>query len=282
MNRLLSLDLIKLLAMFGVVCLHTEMAFYDNPIAKFLYMTAVVSIPLFFMASGYLLYGKKNVTYKYSVKKIFGILRFVTIISVALWLLSGIRHGQPFFSSVLGCYFQKGNIPIFWYFGAMIILYSLFPLLHRIFREYPKFFILCTVFLCLLSNVIFIANFFGIYIEENTIQTFRLWIWLFYFNLGGILRKCDFKSHWFVISLLFVANFLFQYKLTLLKPTVFCEYFYSSIPVMLLSLVLFVTLVKINNNKLQFINGGQILLASICTSSFNNWKDNTFVRAICL
>lgn len=60
-NRLLSLDLVKLVAMFGVVCLHTEMIFYDNPRAHFLYMTAVVAIPLFFMTSGYLLYGKTSV-----------------------------------------------------------------------------------------------------------------------------------------------------------------------------------------------------------------------------
>lgn len=37
-QRLLSLDFIKLFAMFGVICLHTEMNFYENPLAQFLYM----------------------------------------------------------------------------------------------------------------------------------------------------------------------------------------------------------------------------------------------------
>lgn len=29
-NRLLSLDLVKLVAMFGVICLHTEMKLYSS------------------------------------------------------------------------------------------------------------------------------------------------------------------------------------------------------------------------------------------------------------
>ena len=33
-QRLLSLDFIKLFAMFGVICLHTEMNFYENPLGK--------------------------------------------------------------------------------------------------------------------------------------------------------------------------------------------------------------------------------------------------------
>ena len=106
-NRLLSLDLIKLIAMFGVVCLHTEMSFYDNPIAQFLYMTAVVSIPLFFMTSGYLLYGKSCVGCKYSIRKIIGIIRFVAIITVAFWLIYGCRHGESFLQFTIGSLLQK-------------------------------------------------------------------------------------------------------------------------------------------------------------------------------
>jgi len=106
-QRLLSLDFIKLFAMFGVICLHTEMTYYENPIARFLYTTAVVSIPLFFMVSGYLLYGKKNVNYQYSLRKMVGILRFVAIMTVVFWLLTGIRHGIPFLHFTVGSLLQK-------------------------------------------------------------------------------------------------------------------------------------------------------------------------------
>lgn len=91
-HRLLSLDLIKLVAIFCVMCLHTKMSFYDNSVARFLYMTAVVAIPMFLMASGYLLYGMESVDYHYACRKIVGILRFIAIVTIAFWLLLGLRH----------------------------------------------------------------------------------------------------------------------------------------------------------------------------------------------
>lgn len=68
-HRLLSLDLIKLVVMFCVMCLHTEMSFYDNSVARFLYMTAVVAIPMILMTSGYLLYGKESVDYHFDCRQ---------------------------------------------------------------------------------------------------------------------------------------------------------------------------------------------------------------------
>lgn len=255
-QRLLSLDFIKLFAMFGVICLHTEMSFYENPLAQFLYMTAVVSIPLFFMVSGYLLYGKKSASYRYSLHKIGGILRFVAIMTVAFWLLTGMRHGDSFLLFTVGSFFQKGKMGIYWYFGAMIILYALFPMLHAMYVRYQKTFIAVTIALCVLSNVIFISKFFGYQIEEDTIQTFRLWNWLFYFNLGGILRKHKMKSNLVMVIILFAFNYLFQYEITPMMPTIYCEYFYCSLPVMLLSFCLFTYITKIDNSKLQFVSGG--------------------------
>lgn len=264
-NRVLSLDLIKLVAMFGVICLHSEMSFYDNPIAQFLYMTAVVSIPLFFITSGYLLYAKQNVDYKYSCRKILGILKFVAIITITFWLILGLRHGEPFWESTLGCLLQYGRMGIFWYFGAMIILYALFPVLHLLYVKCPKQFLGLTILLLFIANGIFIANFFGYYIENDTIQTFRLWNWIFYFNIGGIIRKYQPKAHWWQVILLLIANYIFQYEVTPLMPTLYCEYFYSSIIVMLLSSVLFSWLLSINDNKLKLINRGAILFLPVYT-----------------
>lgn len=81
-KRNLQLDLIKLVAMCGVMCLHTQIWYIENPIAHFFYVTAVVSIPLFFMTSGYLLLGKDNIDCRYSLRKILGIFRFVAIVTV--------------------------------------------------------------------------------------------------------------------------------------------------------------------------------------------------------
>lgn len=266
-QRLPSLDFIKLFAMFGVICLHTEMVFYENPLAQFLYMTAVVSIPLFFMVSGFLLYGKKSVGYQYSLHKITGILRFVTIITVTFWLLTGIRHGDSFLLFTVGSLVQKGRFGVYWYFGAMLIIYTMLPILHAIYKKHQKVFLVATIALCVLSNCIFLSNFWGYQIEKDTIQTFRLWNWIFYFNLGGLLRKCTVKVNLLLVLALFFLNYLFQYEITPMMPTKCCEYFYCSLPVMLLSLCLFAYVVKIDSSKLQFAMGGNTFFPvtrSIC------------------
>lgn len=54
-QRNLSIDLIKVIAMFAVIGLHTSKASEDWRIANIIYETDVVAIPLFFMVSGYLL-----------------------------------------------------------------------------------------------------------------------------------------------------------------------------------------------------------------------------------
>ena len=76
-QRNLSIDFIKTIAMLGVICLHTTYQ-YIQPgtfgLADVLYESAVISIPLFFMVSGYLLLGRENLSYKYSLNKILKIL----------------------------------------------------------------------------------------------------------------------------------------------------------------------------------------------------------------
>lgn len=255
-QRLLSLDFIKMFAMFGVMCLHSEFEFYENPLAQFLYMSAVVSIPLFFMTSGYLLYGKSSVEWRYSVRKIYGILRFVAIMTVAFWLLTGMKHGVSFLSFTVGSLLQRGGLGVYWYFGSMIIIYALLPIIHPVYVRHQKIFLIATVALCVLSNCIFFSHFIGFQIEESTTQTFRLWNWVFYFNVGGLLRRYSLKSNIAVVLFLFAASYLFQFTVTPFMPTPYCEYFYSSWPIMLLSLFLFVYLTKIDNSKLQFVRGG--------------------------
>lgn len=73
--------------MFRVACLHTEISFYDNSVARFLFMTAVVAIPMCFMTIGYLLSGKERIDYHYACRKIVGIMRSIAIVTIAfLWV----------------------------------------------------------------------------------------------------------------------------------------------------------------------------------------------------
>lgn len=257
-ERLLSIDLIKVVAMCAVMCLHTQFAYSEaSPLAHFLYISAVVAIPLFFITSGYLLLGRADTTYSYAGRKTCGILRFVAIITLAWYAVYGYRHHTGFLDSTVGSLFQRGPMGVFWYFGAMIIIYALLPGINKLYREHYKRFARLTITLFILASAVFTLNISnGIHIEQHTIQTFRLWNWLLYFCIGGILRKHTFHVNWLTVVPLFAVSYLFQIWMLPYMDTPFCEYFYSSIPIMALSAVLFVVLKGIDDKHLTFVKGG--------------------------
>ena len=77
------LDLIKVIACFLVVTLHTVRDGLDegrNNIGLILFDLGVFAIPLFFMVNGYLQLRKEKVSYKYCFKKIIRIFIIVLIV----------------------------------------------------------------------------------------------------------------------------------------------------------------------------------------------------------
>lgn len=189
-GRNLSIDLIKIIAMLGVISLHCNMDRLDNMVAFVISRIAGISIPLFFMVSGYLLLEKGG-DWRYSLRKIFGIIKFVFLCSLVFSILYVIVH-QQFNINVVGIFLrsfiQKGPLWMFWYFGAMCLLYLLLPILkwadNRWDYFYPK------LFVCLLcfDFIVFILT-FSSHWEYNVIQSFRIWNWLTYFSLGLIIHK---------------------------------------------------------------------------------------------
>lgn len=84
----------------------------------------------------------RTLNWVYSVKKIWGILRFTFIICISYWLIHSIRHGFDFMVFVklwVGSFMQKGMFAIFWYFGAMILLYLILPYFNKIENRKPYF-----------------------------------------------------------------------------------------------------------------------------------------------
>lgn len=164
-TRNMSIDVIKIIAMFGVIMLHTThnlMSTNGLDIASFMYKSAVISIPLFFMVSGYLLLGRTNISYRYSIRKIYGILRYMTFFCVIYWIVYGIyKHGfslERLWQIFGGSFNAQGPFYVFWYFGAMIILYLLLPILNTCFLKYRHGFMLLTVFMLILQNTVFLHN----------------------------------------------------------------------------------------------------------------------------
>ncbi len=193
-----SIDLIKIMAMSMVVCLHSIYPFigFDRYDLSFIvYRLSMAAIPLFFMVSGYLLIGRPDAGYGYSLKKIFGIVRFVFLISLSYWILHSvysILNNEPGFDVIylakllVGWFIQKSTFNVFWYFGAMCIIYLLYPLINALQNDIRKY-LLLLFFLCLVQNIVFIGNITD-HVEPMTIQTFRLWNWLTFFMAGGLMK----------------------------------------------------------------------------------------------
>ena len=90
-SRNLSIDLVKVVAMMCVMILHIPFMWRadDNLLAFTMSRSAGMAIPLFFMVSGFILFGRKP-DFRYSIKKIIGIIRFVVINIIPLIVHEGI------------------------------------------------------------------------------------------------------------------------------------------------------------------------------------------------
>ena len=92
LRRNQSLDLIKIFAMIGVMGLHSTLGQTETFMGFLISRIFGISVPLFFMVSGYLL-SMKNVDWKYSRRNIIGIARFCFLFSlISLIVKIGMRN----------------------------------------------------------------------------------------------------------------------------------------------------------------------------------------------
>ena len=249
--------------MFSVIALHSFCASMEWRLANLFYESAVIGVPLFFMVSGYLLIGKHTVDKKYVYKKIFNITKLIIILSMIWWIVTAVISGHliivDFFKIFLGAFVQKGSLWICWYLASMIIIYCLLPILNRLYVYRSYWYVLFLLFA--IEVIVFYLNIGGKYGEYNIIQTFRIWNWLFYFLLAGGIKKSQIIINQSLLKLfiilLLILNIFFQEVLKPIIDTPFCEYFYSSFPVILLSTSLFLFIIncKVTNPSIcRFVN----------------------------
>lgn len=250
-DRDFSIDLIKIVAMFGVISLHCTHSFVSESsmgIADVLYDSAVVSIPLFFMVSGFLLLGREYISWAYVLRKVMGIIRFVFIVVFLYWFVYSCYNDEfkidSFVRYFAGAFMQRGPLWMFWYFGSMIMIYILLPALNSVYNGRSVVKLLpAAVFLLLAMHVVFICNILSDDkpLESNVIQCFRMYSWLFYFLCGGLIKKAGkrISVSGGVIVALFIFNILYERQLGYYMHSTFCEYYYSSLVVIVLSICLF-------------------------------------------
>lgn len=209
---------LKLLAMFGVICLHTfgSLNPVDSRVSFALWYLATFSIPVFFAASGYYTLNSKP-TMRSGLSKVLGI-----IVLILLWggQFMFYKYGlhiyhqhtlvptksiiaQPvvllLYSSV-----QMGHFGRLWFMWALAILYLLSPWLSKAFKDTKTALRLAIVLtaICVVSHGIDMAHTLttGASIYSYDVnpwfrQTYKIWLFATYFAWGGILGRSDVREY---------------------------------------------------------------------------------------
>lgn len=274
-SRNLNIDFIKSLAMLFVVGLHSFFAYdldaNDNlPLHVFRQMVFGLAIPLFFMVSGYLLLGRTNANFKYSLKKITNILRLTFTITIGYCMLKSIAtlsfDINMWIETMFLSFIQQGNFWVFWFLGAMILVYLVYPYTSEIYKRdiqigKPHFYILVsiTTLICLFFYILNITNHRYIDCTERDIpQMFRLWNWLIYFCLGGlaktVLRNKNTNKKIWIGASVSIALFIVLKTLSAQHPILnSVEYNYSSPFMMCYTFFVFLYVMSINIAKISKI-----------------------------
>lgn len=198
-ERIIWIDVIKIIACIMVIILHTitnGLSQNNYQRGLWVYYIGTFAIPLFFMVNGYLMLGKEKYAQynKYLLKKIFNILVVVFFWSFGIYFLKILFHKNMnhIIYETFGSLLQFGTFSHFWFLGSLIIIYSILPIINKFYKSiYLKNILICMIMLNVIIDlsVIFLYKKFDFILKDNIIQTFRIWIWLLYYVMGGILKK---------------------------------------------------------------------------------------------
>ena len=259
--RNINLDLLKVLACVGVVLLHTTMDGFKETgswnLLAYLYYLGTYSIPLFFMVNGYLLLGKREITYSYILQKVKWILITVSSWTFIVWLFKR-DFTENLIKKIVGSLIQKGYFFQFWFFGSLMLIYICLPILKKFLNSKRSY--LYSLSLLVVIGLIFeLANIvFQMPAQTYVIQTFRLWTWFFYYLLGGFIAqfnkdiiKNSFKR-WMkavVVLLLLISPVILFFIAKTTYHNLFAEYFYDILFVKVVSLGIFLTILTLTLNE---------------------------------
>ena len=263
-TRNINLDLIKVLACIGVVLLHTTMIGFKDTgswnLLAYLYYLGTYSIPLFFMVNGYLLLGKRNITYSYILEKVKWILITVSSWNTIVWLLKRDFAVNPV-KKIIGSMVQKGYFFQFWFFGALILIYLCLPILKNFLNSKRSYLYILSLLISIglifeLTNIIIQTP-----LQSYVIQTFRLWTWFFYYILGGLIAQFDkefikngFKRWMKIVAvlLLLITPVILYFLAKTIYHNLFAEYFYDILFVKIVSLGVFLTILTLSLKESKY------------------------------
>lgn len=235
-----GIDLVKIVAMVMVVTMHVTFPFPNGilTLTRLLYYSCTPAIPLFFMVSGFLLLPRapSSLPLTYAPRKIWAIIRLFilsVLIYYAIYNALGVLH------SGLINYFKRYIIynSILWFLIAMAAVYLFYPVLNRLWRH-RKAYIAVLVFLGTMSVGAFVLDILYDFEARHIIQYARLWYWLFYFMLGGLLHSITLsrRALWPLLTVSATAMYLQDW---FIAKNVFLEFDYGSPVTILLAVAIF-------------------------------------------
>ena len=226
---------------------------------------------MFFVSSGYFLATKEN-DVKGSLRRISKVLLVIILWNLVIWLIYLIKDllaAQTISfielpKSILKGFIQQGRFWHFWYLAALILVYASLPLISRLLRKKQKrrIIILWAVLLSIGVILQILSEFvLHLSVQRVVVQPLRLWTWLQYFLLGGVLRISYDKWHgrkkesliMVIVTTLVVQ--LWQSIMGNQITVLYGEAFYDSIFTVLwvISIYIFVMNLEIGKNLEQFV-----------------------------
>lgn len=155
-GRLTHIDLMESIAIFFVIAYHSTAYSFDflnnGSVSDYLiyFCRTILStcVPIFFFANGYLLLNK-SFDFKKHIKKILHIVFIVFVWALILMPLYLLVSGQPIsLNSIIVPILNmdtEWSMNLFWYLGALICIYILFPLLKLAFDKDKKIFLFFSI-----------------------------------------------------------------------------------------------------------------------------------------
>lgn len=257
-----GIDMLRFVACCAVVGLHT--------FTKGITLTSTVAyyacgfaVPIFFMCSGAFLLNRGGVDWSYVVKKLRRLLNVLvlwasvlSLVYVIGKLITGTDDAATLVSvfpiTLFGSLFQIGLLSHGWFLWALAIVYCFLPLLSSLsLRGKLNCFLLFASFGLVAQGL---SCFVGFPLASFVPQTFRIWIWLEYFLLGGLLYSLCSRSHIFenglaLIAACIVAIVWQMYAGIYLMPeatgSAHAEYFYDGLPCLVLCATLFIFSIRL-------------------------------------
>lgn len=247
-----GVDLLRFIACCAVVGIHT----FTNGLtlmSSAAYYACGFSVPVFFMASGAFLLNRggrcsRSYVYKKLCQLATTLVLWVFVVSATALicrLVLGVDDVATvlklFPSTLKGTLFQSGLLSHCWFLWALAILYCLLPMLTLLTRKGQ-----CVLFgaLMVIGLVFQVAScLVGLPLESHVPQAFRVWIWLEYFLLGGLIYpRCKQRLRVLPCGVLLIVStaaavgwqlFAGSHLMLEASGATHAEYFYDGLPCLL-------------------------------------------------